>query len=258
MGWQELRKQRLQSVKKLGLVPEDSRMVEMSSTLEWNSLSAEQKRYQSKKMAVYAGMVDAMDYHIGRLIVYLKKTGQYENTVFIFTSDNGTQITDVFDKKVFFALYSRLWLRNNGYNLDYETLGERGSYINMGISFGSAAASPFAFHKFYAGEGGMRVPMIISGTPIQQKGVRSNAFTFVTDIAPTILNMAGVGHPGISYRGREVEPMIGKRLAPLVEGRKDRVDANDETVGFELGGNSALFRGDYKREKIRGPIGDNQ
>ncbi len=258
MGWQELRKQRLQSVKKMGIVPGDTRMVETPAALDWNSLSAEQQRYQSKKMAVYAGMVDAMDYHIGRLMAYLKETGQYDNTVFIFTSDNGTQITDIFDRGALLALYLRLWLRNNGYNLDYETLGERGSYINMGISFGSSAASPFAFHKFYAGEGGMRVPMIISGTPVQQKGVRSNAFTFVTDITPTILDMAGVAHPGTSYQGRKVEPMIGKSLVPLVEGRQERVYAEDDTVGFELGGNLALFRGDYKLVKNRGPIGDNQ
>ena len=258
MGWQELRKQRLQSVKKMGIVPGDTRMVETPAALDWNSLSAEQQRYQSKKMAVYAGMVDAMDYHIGRLMAYLKETGQYDNTVFIFTSDNGTQITDIFDRGALLALYLRLWLRNNGYNLDYETLGERGSYINMGISFGSSAASPFAFHKFYAGEGGMRVPMIISGPPVQQKGVRSNAFTFVTDITPTILDMAGVAHPGTSYQGRKVEPMIGKSLVPLVEGRQERVYAEDDTVGFELGGNLALFRGDYKLVKNRGPIGDNQ
>ena len=258
IGWQVLRKQRLQSVKRLGLVPEDTRMVEMPSTLDWNSLSAEQKRYQSKKMAVYAGMVDAMDFHIGRLIAYLKKTGQYDNTIFIFTSDNGTQITDVFDKTIYQTLFMRLWLRKNGYNLDYETLGERGSFINMGISFGSAAASPLAFYKFYAGEGGMRVPMIISGTPIQEKGGRSNAFTFVTDIAPTILDMAGVAQPGSSYRGREVEPMIGKSLAPLVKGRQERVYAEDEAVGFELLGHSALFRGDYKLVRNRGPLGDNQ
>ena len=258
MGWQKLRKQRLQSAKKRGLVPEDTRMVEMPTTLEWDSLSAEQKRYQSKKMAAYAGMVDAMDYHIGRLLAYLKETGQYENTIFIFTSDNGPQVSDMFNQPPPMAFYGRMWLRNNGYNLDYETLGERGSYINMGISFASSAASPLAFYKFFAGEGGMRVPMIVSGNPIQQKGVRSNAFTFATDITPTILELAGVAHPGNSYKGRAVEPTIGKSLSPLLEGRVKQVHAKDEAIGYELSGNAALFRGDYKLVRNRGPVGDNQ
>jgi len=258
MGWQELRKKRLQSAIKLGLVPEDTKMVEMPTTLDWNALSTEQKRYQSKKMAVYAGMVDAMDLHIGRLMAYLKKTGQYENTIFIFTSDNGPQVNDQFDQPVYNAIYGRLWLRDNGYNLDYDTLGTRGSYVNMGISFASAAAAPLAFYKMFAGEGGMRVPMIIGGDPIRDKGQRSNAFTFATDITPTILDMAGVAHPGRSYRGREVEPLAGKSLVPLLAGQARQVYAADEAVGSELTGNAALFRGDYKLVRNRKPVGDNQ
>lgn len=258
IGWQELRKNRLQSVIKLGLVPEDTKMVEMLTTLNWNALSAEQKRYQSKKMAVYAGMVDAMDFHIGRLMAYLRKTGQYENTIFIFTSDNGPQINDMFHLPAFNTIYNRLWLRDNGYNLDYDTLGTRGSFVNMGISFASAAASPLAFYKMFAGEGGMRVPMIIGGDPIREKGQRSNTFTFATDITPTILDLAGVPHPGSSYRGREVEPLAGKSLAPLLAGKSRQVYAADESVGFELTGNAALFRGNYKLVRNRKPVGDNQ
>ncbi len=257
-GWQKLRERRLESVKKLGLVPKDTQMVEMPTTLDWDSLSAEQKRYQSKKMAVYAGMIDAMDYHIGRLIQYLKETGQYENTVFIFTSDNGPHVNDMFNHNVLETLYGRLWLRNNGYRLDYETLGTRGSYINMGISFASAAASPLAFYKFFAGEGGMRVPMIIGGNPIQQKGEKSNAFSFATDIAPTILEIAGIAQPGTAYKGRTIEPMTGKSLLPLLVGTAKRVHGKDESIGYEMGGNSALFRGDYKLVKNRGPVGDSQ
>jgi arylsulfatase A-like enzyme len=97
-GWHQLRKKRLKMAKKLKLVPATTELAKVPSTLNWDSLSEEEKRYESKKMAVYAGMVDAMDYHIGRLITYLKETGQYENTVFVFTSDNGAEGGDVWDK----------------------------------------------------------------------------------------------------------------------------------------------------------------
>jgi arylsulfatase len=257
-GWQKLRESRLQKAKAKKIVPPGTEMVKMSTTVDWDSLSDSEKRYESKKMAVYAGMVDAMDYHIGRLITYLKEIGQYDNTVFIFTSDNGAEASDAFDGPAWQVLYLKLWQKAKGYNRDYETLGTRGSYINIGPSFGSAAAAPLAEYKFWSGEGGMRVPFIISGKGITKKGKISNAFTYVTDIAPTILEISGLSPPKGNYQGRKVEPMIGKSLLPLAKGEVDRAYSENETIGYELAGNAALFKGNYKIVKNRGPVGDNQ
>ena len=117
-------------------------MVKMPTSKDWESLSNAQRQYESKKMAVYAGMVDAMDLHIGRLMTYLKETGQYDDTVFIFTSDNGPACTDVdSNPRAWERLYLKLWMMANGYNRDYESLGTLGSYINMGMTFASSAAS---------------------------------------------------------------------------------------------------------------------
>jgi arylsulfatase/uncharacterized sulfatase len=91
--------------------------------------------------------------------------------VFIFTSDNGPASTDVDSNRVLLERrYLKLRIKADGYNRDYETLGTRGSYINMGITFAGSAASPLAFYKFWVGGGGMRVPMIISGKNISKKG----------------------------------------------------------------------------------------
>ncbi len=257
-GWGKLRGKRFERAKAKNIVPDGTGMVTMSTTVDWDSLSKSEKRYESKKMAVYAGMVDAMDHHIGRLITYLKETGQYDNTVFIFTSDNGAEPSDAFDGPVWQNLYLKLWQKAKGYNRDYETLGIRGSYINMGPSFASAAASPLAEYKFWAGEGGMRVPLIISGKGIAEKGKFTNAFAYVTEIPATILELAGMTPPQGEYQGRRVEPMIGKSLLPLTNGDADRVYSEDETVGYELSGNAALFQGDYKIVLNRGPVGDSQ
>jgi arylsulfatase A-like enzyme len=257
-GWQKLRENRLEKAKAKKIVPPGTEMVMMPTTVDWDSLSDLEKRYESKKMAVYAGMVDAMDHHIGRLITYLKETGKYDNTVFIFTSDNGAEATDAFNGPAWQTQYLKLWMKAKGYNRDYETLGIRGSYINMGPSFASAAASPLAEYKFWAGEGGMRVPLIISGKGIIQKGKVSNAFTFVTDITPTILDISGVNPPQGNYQGRKVEPMIGKSLLPLAKGEVGRIYNEDGVIGYELAGNAALFKGNYKIVKNRGPVGDNQ
>ncbi len=255
-GWASLRERRLESAKALGVVPANTKLAPVSSTADWESLTDEEKKYKSKEMAVYAGMIDAMDHHLGRLLQYLKDTDQYDNTVFIFTSDNGPEGTEVLTGAR--ALYLRLWFATHGYNMDYETLGTRGSFVDIGPSFGNAAAAPLAYYKFFAHEGGMRVPMIIAGSMVAQTGSLSNAFTYVTDLAPTILEIANVEPPAGSYEGRQVENISGKSLLPLLTGQADRVHEPDETIGYELAGNAALFKGDYKIVIDRGPVGDGE
>jgi arylsulfatase A-like enzyme len=254
-GWDALRKQRQARAQQLGIVPPGTAMVTMSTTDDWDAYTAEEQRYHAKRMAVYAGMVDAMDHHLGRLIDYLKQTGQYDNTVFIFTSDNGSEASGG-DATRSLPMRFGLWLQ--GYNNDYDTLGLKGSFNTIGPSFASAAAAPLAYYKFYAGEGGMRVPLIIAGTSIPAPARLSNALAYVTDIAPTILDLAGVDPPAARYGGRPVEPMTGRSLLPLTLGTAERVYSETDSIGYELGGNSALFQGDYKIVLNIPPVGDNQ
>ncbi len=105
-------------------------------------------------------MVEAMDFHIGRLIAYLKDIGAYENTIFVVTSDNGTEPSGPADPD---TAATRFALARQGYENDYEPLGLKDSFNRIGTSFASAAASPLSYYKFYSGEGGMRVPLIIAG-----------------------------------------------------------------------------------------------
>ena len=79
-------------------------------------------------MAVYAGMIDAMDHHIGRLLRYLEQTGVYDDTIFIFASDNGPEGSEILGRPG--GSLFEFWLSRNGYNTDYETLGTRGSFAN--------------------------------------------------------------------------------------------------------------------------------
>ena len=104
----------------------------------------------------------------------------------------------------------------------------------------------------------MRVPLIVTGADLPGKGELNHAFSFVTDITPTLLGLAGVEAPQGRYRGRPVEPMIGRDLGPLLRQEVDRVYGPDDAVGYELAGHSALFQGDYKLLFTRGPLGDGQ
>ena len=170
---------------------------------------------------------------------------------FVFLSDNGSAAIDAMNLPAI-----RAWLQANDYDTDYETLGEQGSYLSIGPGFGSAAAAPLAYYKFFAHEGGLRVPLIIAGPGVVDPGRHTPAFSFVTDIAPTILEIARVSVPEGEHEGRTVEPMTGRSLLPLVAGRVARVHGPDDPVGYELGGNTALFKGDHKVVRDRGPIGD--
>jgi arylsulfatase/uncharacterized sulfatase len=250
-GWDALRERRRQRAVEIGLVPERTGMVRMHSTIDWASLSTERKRYEAKRMAVYAGMIEAMDFHIGRLIDYLNARGIYENTVFIFTSDNGAEASGPDDPGTFAS-------SSLGYHTDYERLGLKGSYNTISPSFASAAASPLAYYKFYTGEGGLRVPLIVSGVPLDATPMMTHAFGWATDITPTILSIAGVEPPGPRYGGRPVLPMSGRDLSPILRGEVDRVYGEQDAVGYELTGHAAFFQGNYKLVRNRPPAGDGE
>ena len=243
-GWTALRKKRQQAVKDLGLIAKNAPMKTMNTTRDWNALSAEEKQYEAKRMAVYAGMIDAMDFHIGRLIQYLKDAGEYDNTVIIFTSDNGAEPSD----PGLIARVFPLFLALNGYNNDIETLGERYSYNVIGASFASAAVSPLGHYKFHAGQGGIKVPMIISGPALADShmGKITQSKAFVKDLAPTILALAGTSHPGNRYQGKTIEPSTGKNLLPVIQDKAETVYSAQDVIAYEIGGNAALIKGDYK------------
>ena len=99
-GWSALRDSRHDSAVRIGLVPEDSDRVTHDFIDDWDSLSEEEQLFEAKRMAVYAGMVSAMDYNIGRLLDYLEETGQLDNTLIIFTSDNGPEFNAYRDSSI--------------------------------------------------------------------------------------------------------------------------------------------------------------
>ena len=254
-GWHELREERFSRAVSLGILPDSAEMVRMPTTLSWSDLTAERQRYEAKRMAVYAGMIEAMDAEIGRLLEYLKDKGQLDNTLFIFTSDNGAEGSGAQNPS---DIATQRMIASLGYTSDYETLGQRGSFNSISPGFTSAAVSPLAYYKFYAGEGGLRVPLIISGEPLGNVVRQTNAFAWATDIAATILSMAGAALPGSRYGGRPVLPITGKDLMPLIDGRKQRVYGEEESIGYELTGHAALFQGDYKLVRNLAPLGDGE
>jgi len=89
-GYEALRKDRLNNMKKLGLVSEDAvPFPHFPMYSAWESLTKKQKKIEARRMELYSAMIDNIDYHLARLFKHLKKTGDYDNTLIIFFSDNG-------------------------------------------------------------------------------------------------------------------------------------------------------------------------
>ncbi len=254
-GWDHLRQARHERAVALGILPETVPMTRMSTTADWNALSPERKRYEAKRMAVYAGMIEAMDANIARLVAYLESQGVLDNTIFIFTSDNGAEGSGAQDATSFAA---RRIPSSLGYSTEYETLGLKGSYNSINPGFTSAAVSPLSFYKFYAGEGGLRVPLIISGAPLSVSPAQTGAFAWATDVAATILAFAGVDEPDGRFAGKPVLPITGKDLGPIVRGEVERVYEETDAVGYELTGHAALFQGEFKIVRNLPPLGDGE
>lgn len=220
-GWTVMRERRRVAAEEAGVIPEGTQSTVTPGTLEWESLTEKQRAHHARRMEVYAGMVDAMDMHIGRLMDYLQSIGEYENTIFIFTSDNGAAGTPLISPTGQSVLDQ--WFNRVGYETDIDNLGERGSWVAIGPSNATIAASPLAFYKFHANEGGLRVPLVMSGPGITQQGELTDEFVFVTDLAPTILGLLDIDNHNGNWKGEAMEPIVGSDFSEYLHGSAQQV-----------------------------------
>ena len=254
-GWTVLRNERRAAAIAKGVMPAGVPTVTMNTSGDWSKLSAQQQRQRAGAMAAYAGMGTAMDREIGRLIAHLKAIGAYDNTIFVFLSDNGAEATDPMNMGAFTR-----WNANQEYDQSIAQQGRPGSLTAQGAGFASASVSPLRGYKFTASEGGLRVPMIMAwpGNPAIKGGSVAAGFAHVTDMPLTLLMLAGVAPQQGSFSGRRVEPMIGADLTPMLTGAASSVHSPDKPLGYELSGNAVLFKGDYKLVKNLPPYGDGR
>ena len=249
-GWEVMREQRLERAVDLGLVPESLRHRRSPSTIRaWDDLNDEEQAYWARSMQVNAGMLESADHHLGRLLAHLEAQGKLDNTLVIVTSDNGPESRGVGDATGVRGVAVRSWMRQNGWNRDAETLGERNTMTFIGEEWASVSAAPFALFKFTATEGGLRVPLVIAGPDLPATGVLDGR-AHVTDLVPTMLDIAGVNPVAPDIRGRS--------LLPMLNGERTAIYGDDDAVGFEVSGNSALYRGNWKISRIPEPLGDGE
>lgn len=251
-GYGNLKEKRIAAAKQLGLIPDSIRTPEPHSLLkDWTSLSKEQKAVQSRGMEVYAGMVNNMDYHFGRVVNFLKDIGEYDNTIVIFTSDNGP---NPWESEDYPGNKGSKWFAQFDNGID--NIGHPMSHYAYGMGWASASAGPLDLFKMTVGEGGIRTPLIIAG-PGFKGGQQIDSFAYVWDIMPTILDVAGITHPKI-FKGRKIEPMRGKSMKGVLTGSAKRIYSENDLIGGEMLNGKWMRQGDFKAVSVALPYGEGR
>lgn len=248
-GYDTIRRERLARQIELGVSDKDANPFEGNTRWpKWDSLSADMQALEARNMAVYAGMVECMDFHIGRVISALESSGDFDNTVVIFLSDNGPEGNSVLD-----TLRTRDWIQAQ-MNNQLENRGRPGSFIEQGPGWAQVSSTPCRLYKSFTYEGGIKVPCIISLPGMKSRGHICRAYAHVTDVVPTLLELAGASQE-TSYKGTRVPALKGRSMQACWKSESEAVHAVDHVTGWEMQGRYALRAGNWKLVHSNRPWG---
>ena len=237
-GYDDLLHKRLQRAGEMGVLPEGVSLAGYPRTGEpWSSYDEERRRLESRRMEIYAAMLENFDYQVGRILGYLRESGRFESTYILFISDNGGDV----------ARRDHIpWVRDYMDN-SLANIGRRGSFVSLG-AWGDATTAPYRGQKMTAYEGGIRVPAFAYHSSLANQGSIDNEFLTIMDVMPTFLELASTTHPGATYEDRELIPMRGKSFLSLLEGDGSPVHSDDEAIGWS---SFALIKGAWKLVRPR-------
>jgi arylsulfatase len=250
-GPEALREERLSRLKAEKLCPPDVAPHPFVDGLDWAALSADQRAWSARTMEVYAAMVDRMDWNIGRVVDSLAASGDLDDTIILFLSDNGAEGAMVEAMPIVGKMIEAQIAEHFDNSLD--NLGRPTSCSWYGPRWAQAATAPSRLHKSFPTEGGIRVPFFACGPGIAGGGI-SHAFSTAMDVPLTILEAAGLGFPS-SYRGRAVAQPLGNSMLPHLRTGEGEVHPAGTETGWELFGRRAVRRDGWKALWMRGPEG---
>ncbi len=255
-GWDTLREQILARQIQLGVVPEGTQLAPKPAAIpDWADLSDDEKRLFAHQVEVFAAYVAMTDYEIGRVIDAIAGTGQLENTlVFLVYGDNGTSAEGGRN-----GMFSEMTYFNNVQETVPDMLakidkwGGPETYPHMAGGWAVAFDTPYKWTKQIASDhGGTKVGMAVHWPAgIQAKGELRTQFSHVIDVAPTILEAAGLPEP-TSVNGTPQRPMDGVSMVYTFD---DAGAAEQHTTQyFEMFGNRAIYQdGWFARTIHRAP-----
>lgn len=193
-GWDILRDERLERMVEMGILHEKTEMGERLWYVPgFDKLKPLSQVVIAKKMEVFAAVLDYMDMEIGRLVKYLEDNGLRDNTYIVFFSDNGPDVNDKassYKKRP--ASETANWMAKT-YVHGYQNWGRAESFTAYGPSWAQVSTTPFYGFKYTTYEGGIRSPLIVVSPQGTNAGkINTDAFMHVKDVAPTLLELAGV------------------------------------------------------------------
>jgi arylsulfatase len=247
-GWDAVRQERLKRQVELGIMPAGTQLAERMWFLPDPVVLAPATRaILGKKMELYAGMMENLDFHVGRLIDHLKKIGEYENTIFLAFGDNGAEGTDLFAQIAGtpgtrdFLYASIKWSQTHP-----NAWGDPGSYVGYGPMWAQVSMTPFSQYKGWLAEGGIRNALIVSGPAVKRpKGSINHGVMHVADIMPTLLEISGATYPK-THKDRDLPALIGKSWGRMLAGQAESPRTQQDYLAWEVFGNRAVRQGDWK------------
>jgi arylsulfatase len=280
-GWDAIRDERFARQKKLGLVPPETEqtprspiphpvaskrigsMTEDGNNPAWDSLSKERQADSARRMAVYAGMVSGMDRNIGRLLENITASGELDNTLILFLSDNGAcaewepygfDLPLITDPEPGIGINQGTQaapsiLRRTPAELD--ELGGPKSSISYGSAWANASATPWRLYKHFCHEGGISTPLVVHWpAKVTARGELRTQAGHIIDIMATVCDVGAARYPR-EQNGHAITPLEGQSLAPAFSNQP----LNRDFLAFEHEGHAALRSGDWKlvRRGASGP-----
>jgi arylsulfatase len=228
-GWDQLRRERFERQKKMGLIAADAALPGvLPEAYDWDQVPAADKERFDTIMAVYAAAVSRMDKAVGTLVADLKARGEFDNTLILFMSDNGGNAESGPDGRTGAAPW-----------------GGKYSNVFVGLNWATLQNTPFRYFKHYAEEGGIATPLIASwpaGIDAKVRGTMVREPGHLVDVMPTLVELAGAKYPA-RFDGHEIRPMSGRSFAGAFEGEPltRRVP-----IFWEHEGNKAVRDGKWK------------
>ncbi|MDR1859537.1 MAG: arylsulfatase [Bacteroidales bacterium] len=249
-GWDKYRETVLENQKKLGVVPASAQLPPRNPDIvTWDSLSDKEKKLYARFMEVYAGFISHTDYEVGRILDFLEHRGQLENTLIVaLIGDNGAEGA---------GGTHGTFLPNppntakeqiiDNYLKHIDQLGTEFSAANYPAGWAAAANTPFRWYKGYPTfEGGTHNALIISyPKKIADKGGIRNQYTYVSDILPTTIELAGVKAPTV-VNGYPQEPLEGVSLAYAIAPENKNLPERHTVQYHESHGSYGIYKDGWK------------
>ena len=242
-GWDVLRARRLERQKALGIVPADAALSERDPSVPaWDAVPENQKRMFVRYMETYAAVLDCADQNVGRLVAHLTEIGELDNTIILFSSDNGgtssAGATGMLNFNRRFAGLPPASVDHDVTNAEWIGTGKAMALYPTG--WAQVSNTPFPSYKTFTGGGGRRVSCIVSWpAQLQDAGAIRGQFGHVTDVMPTILDLCGVPPLAVSH-GKPAQPMQGASFAEALRSPANPPARTEQY--YECWANRAFYR----------------